>query len=55
MKQILEQWNGKFIVDGDVAVNLDNLKVKDGEDFHVKLISKNREVSDEDLLQTRRL
>lgn len=51
MKQILEQWSGKFKVNGEVVINLDTLKVKDGDDFHVQLISKRREIEDdEDLL-----
>lgn len=55
MKQILEQWSGKFIVDGEVEMNLDRLKVKDGDNFHVRLVSKNREIKDEDILSARRL
>ena len=51
MKQVLEQWSGKFEVNGESTVNLDTLKVKDGDSFHVKLISKRREIDDdEDLL-----
>lgn len=51
MKQVLEQWSGKFEVNGEITVNLDTLKVKDGDSFHVKLISKRREIDDdEDLL-----
>lgn len=69
MKQVLEQWSGKFIIDSgmpeflvnagvkdEVAVNLDGLKVKDGDEFHVRLLPKNREVDDEeDLLSAYRL
>ena len=56
MKQILEKWSGKFVVDDEIYTNLDRLHVKDGDDFHVRLLSKNREVDDgEDLLSTRRL
>ncbi len=51
MKQILEQWNGKFIVNGEVDINLDRLELKDGEEFHVRLLPKNKEV-DDDLLST---
>jgi hypothetical protein len=47
VKQILEEWSGKFEVNGEIDVNLDNLKVKDGDEFHVKLLSKNREVKDD--------
>ena len=51
MKQVLEQWSGKFEVNGEITVNLDTLKVKDGDSFHVKLLSKRREINDdEDLL-----
>lgn len=51
MKQVLEQWSGKFEVNGEITVNLDTLKVKDGDNFHVKLLSKRREINDdEDLL-----
>lgn len=46
MKQILEQWSGKFEVNGEIDINLDKLNVKDGDEFSVKLISKNREVDD---------
>lgn len=56
MKQVLEQWSGKFEVDGEIYVSLDNVKVKDGNDFHVRLLPKNREVDDEeDLLSAYRL
>ena len=54
MKQILEQWSGKFEVNGEIEVNLDTLNVKDGDEFHVKLISKRREIRD-DILSARRL
>ncbi len=51
MKQLLEQWSGKFEINGEIDVNLDKLNVKDGEEFSVRLIPKNREVDDgEDLL-----
>lgn len=52
MKEILERWDGKFKIGNDVCVNLDNLKVKDGEDFHVQLLSKRREIHDEDMYET---
>lgn len=47
MKQILEKWSGKFEFNGNVEINLDNLDVKDGEEFHVRLIPKREEVDDE--------
>lgn len=55
MKQILEQWSGKFEVDGEIDINLDRLNVKDGEEFHVTLFPKNREVEDEDNMSAYRL
>lgn len=51
MKTILEEWDGKFKIGNDVCVNLDNLDVKDGEDFHVQLLSKRREIHDEDMYE----
>lgn len=54
MKQILEQWSGKFEVDGEIEMTLDNLKVNNGDDFHVKLLSKRREIRD-DSMSARRL
>ena len=47
MKEILSEWSGKFKVGDEVCVNLDNLKVKDGDEFHVQLISKRREIEDD--------
>lgn len=55
MKQLLEQWSGKFVVNGEVEMDLHSLNVKDGDDFHVRLISKRREINDEDILSARRL
>ncbi len=46
MKHILEQWDGKFEVDGEIYVNLDNMEMKDGDDFHITLLSKRREIRD---------
>ena len=54
MKQRLEQWSGKFEVNGEIEVNLDTLKVTNGDEFHVKLISKRREIRD-DNMSARRL
>jgi hypothetical protein len=48
MKQILEDWSGKFEIDGEVEMNLDNLDVKDGDSFHVVLLPKGKEVNDEE-------
>ena len=55
MKQILEEWKGKFEVNGEIDVNLDNLKVNDGDEFHVRLLSKRREVNDKDNMSANRL
>lgn len=52
MKQILEKWDGKFIVDDDICTNLDTLDVKDGDDFHVRLLPKRMEI-DDDILPAR--
>lgn len=49
MKQILEKWGGKFEVDGEIDVDLHNLNVKDGDDFHVVLLSKRREIRDDSM------
>ena len=54
MKQILEQWSGKFEVNGEIEMNLDNLKLNNGDNFHVKLLSKRREIRD-DSVSARRL
>jgi len=48
MKEILEKWEGKFVVDNEVCTDLHDLKVKDGEDFHVTLLSKRRKVDEEE-------
>ena len=50
MKEILSQWSGKFEFNNDVEINLDNLKVSDGDEFHVRLLPKREEIDDEDLL-----
>lgn len=49
MKQILEKWSGKFEVDDEIDVDLHNLNVKDGDDFHVVLLSKRREIRDDSM------
>lgn len=49
MKQILEKWSGKFEVNGEIDVDLHNLNVKDGDDFHVVLLSKRREIRDDSM------
>ena len=58
MKAILEQWSGKYELDGDICVDLYDFNPKDGDEFHIKLLSKRREVRGsyaerEDLLQAR--
>ena len=47
MKEILEEWDGKFKIGDEIHMNLDTLNVKDGEDFHVQLLSKRREIEDD--------
>lgn len=49
MKQILEKWSGKFEVNGEIDVDLHNLNVEDGDDFHVVLLSKRREIRDDSM------
>lgn len=49
MKQILEKWGGKFEVGDEIDVDLHNLNVKDGDDFHVVLLSKRREIRDDSM------
>ena len=49
MKQILEKWGGKFEVDDEIDVDLHNLNVKDGDNFHVVLLSKRREIRDDSM------
>lgn len=48
MKSILEQWSGKFEIDGEIYTDLRDFKCKTGENFHIKLLSKRREVKDLD-------
>lgn len=48
MKEILEQWSGKFEVDGEIHTDLYDLDLKDGDEFHITLLSKNRKVYDEE-------
>lgn len=48
MKTILEEWSGKFEVDGEIYVDLKDFEFKDGEDFHVTLLSKRREIKDKE-------
>jgi len=53
MKKILEEWTGKYVIDDEVYTDLHSFKPKDGDDFHITLLSKRREVNDEDLLSAR--
>lgn len=48
MKDILEKWSGKFEVDGEIHNDLYNIDLKDGEEFHITLLSKNRRIEDEE-------
>ena len=52
MKEILEQWDGKFKIGNDIHINLDDFNPKDGDEFHIELLSKRRRLDDEDLLPT---
>lgn len=47
MKEILAEWDGKFKIGDEVHMDLDTLDVKDGDDFHIQLLSKRREIHDE--------
>lgn len=46
MKAILEEWKGKYEVDGEITTDLYNFNPKDGDDFHIKLLSKRRKVGE---------
>lgn len=46
MIRILDQWTGKFEVDGEILNDLYDLEYDDGEEFHIRLLSKRREVHD---------
>ena len=51
MKQILEQWGGKFRVDDEIHNDLHDVELNDGDEFHIELLSKRRVVNEEkDLL-----
>ena len=53
MKKILEQWSGKFKIGNEISINLDNFNPKDGEEFEIELLSKRREINeDDDILST---
>lgn len=40
MKNILEQWDGEFEIDGEIEEDLDSFNPEDGEEFHVRLLPK---------------
>ena len=46
MIRILDQWSGKFEVDGKIYNDLYDFEYEDGEEFHIKLLAKRREVRD---------
>ncbi len=46
MKEILQKWSGKFEINNEIYTDLHDVELKDGEDFHITLLSKRREVSD---------
>lgn len=48
MEQLLEQWDGKFEVDGEIYVNLNDFEFNDGDDIHITLLPKRREIRDRD-------
>ena len=48
MKEILEKWSGKFEINGEIHTDLQNIDLKDGDEFHITLLSKNRKVEDEE-------
>ena len=48
MKKILEQWSGKFEVDGEIHNDLSGIELNDGDEFHIILLSKRRVVEDEE-------
>lgn len=39
MKEILKQWKGKFLVDGKILDNIDDVELIDGESFKIKLLA----------------
>lgn len=43
MKTILEQWEGCFDIEGYIKKDLKDFKPKDGEEFHIKLLQKDKE------------
>lgn len=46
MIRILDQWTGKFEVDGEILTDLYDIDYEDGEEFHIRLLSKRRDVHD---------
>jgi hypothetical protein len=46
MIRILDQWTGKFEVNGEIYNDLYDFEYKNGEEFHIKLLAKRREVKD---------
>ena len=48
MKEILEKWSGKFKMNDEIYTDLQNVDLKDGDEFHITLLSKRREVDDEE-------
>jgi len=51
MKEVLEKWSGKYVIDDEIYTDLHNFNPKDGDEFHIVLLSRNRKVDDaKDLL-----
>ena len=42
MKKTLEKWKGKFLVNHEVKDNLKDVKFKNGEEFHIRLLAKRK-------------
>lgn len=43
MIRILDQWKGKFEVNGEIYTDLYDFDYEDGEEFHIRMLSKRRE------------
>lgn len=45
MKAILDEWSGKYEIDGEIYTDLYDFNPKDGDEIHITLLSKSRKVS----------
>ena len=43
MKKKLEKWKGKFLVNHEIVDDLKKVNIKDGDEFHIKLLAKRKE------------